>query len=240
MTSSSTLPHEISQFSALADKWWDTKGPMAPLHAMNPARVEWVTQQIDTRFRIPHTNIKLLDLGCGAGIATEAFGKLGFSVIGADASAEVLKVANARLQANNTLSKNITYINASGEELVNKQYLFDVVCAFEIIEHVRDPQDFLKTLSDLTSPGGIVAVSTLNKTYRSFLESKLFAEYFLHLLPIGTHDWKKFLRPSDLARMGRLAGLNPENISGLQFSYPYWTTKKNPGSNYILLFQKPA
>ncbi|QCE33928.1 bifunctional 2-polyprenyl-6-hydroxyphenol methylase/3-demethylubiquinol 3-O-methyltransferase UbiG [Acetobacteraceae bacterium] len=238
MTNSSTLPNEISQFSALADKWWDPKGPMSPLHAMNPARIEWTQDQILTHFKCQKSEITLLDLGCGAGIATEALAKLGFSVTGADASPEVLKVANKRLEKNNALQKNISYVNANGEELIADHKQFDVVCAFEIIEHVRDPEDFLRILEQLTKPNGLIIVSTLNKTYASFLESKILAEYFLRLLPVGTHNWHKFLVPSELARLGRNVGLNPEGIAGLQFDYPYWKTKRSPGSNYILSFQK--
>ncbi|QDH16164.1 bifunctional 2-polyprenyl-6-hydroxyphenol methylase/3-demethylubiquinol 3-O-methyltransferase UbiG [Swingsia samuiensis] len=232
---------EIAHFSALAKDWWDPHGPMAPLHAMNPLRTEWIYSHTShLQKKNTATPLSLLDIGCGAGLASEAFAKLGFNTLGIDASYEGIQAAKAH-QASFPLppsSAPLSYRHGSAEDLVAERKEFDIVSALEIIEHVNDPQEFLNMLSSLTRPGGYVAVSTMSRTLRSYAMAKLGAEYLLRMLPIGTHDWKKFINPDELATMARKAGLRVTNVSGMTYIPPKWRISKNTSINYIALFSK--
>ncbi|GBR54557.1 3-demethylubiquinone-9 3-methyltransferase [Neokomagataea thailandica NBRC 106555] len=239
-TSHSVSQDEIAHFSALAHDWWNPRGPMAPLHAMNPLRTQWVADRIAPLQAARGERLSLLDIGCGAGIASEAYAKLGFDTLGLDASLEGIEAAKTHL-AEEPLpasAAQITYRHGSAETLVEEGQKFDVVSALEVIEHVTDPQGFLHLLADLTLPGGMIAVSTLNRTARSYVVAKLGAEYILRLLPVGTHDWKKFIKPEELARMARNAGLRMTDVSGMSYIPPKWRATRDTGVNYITIFTK--
>ncbi|GBR47944.1 bifunctional 2-polyprenyl-6-hydroxyphenol methylase/3-demethylubiquinol 3-O-methyltransferase UbiG [Neokomagataea thailandica] len=239
-TQHSVSEDEIAHFSALAHDWWNPRGPMAPLHAMNPLRTEWVAERITPLQTARGACLSLLDIGCGAGLASEAFAKLGFNTLGLDASTAGIEAAKAHL-IEHPLPESaaaLSYRNGSAETLVEEGQQFDVISALEIIEHVTDPQAFLKLLADLTLPGGMIAVSTLNRTARSYAFAKFGAEYLLRLLPVGTHDWKKFIKPEELARMGRNAGLRMTDLAGMSYIPPKWRTTRDTGINYIAIFTK--
>ncbi|MDF7674913.1 bifunctional 2-polyprenyl-6-hydroxyphenol methylase/3-demethylubiquinol 3-O-methyltransferase UbiG [Acetobacteraceae bacterium ESL0709] len=237
---SSVIHEEIERFSALAEEWWNPKGPMAPLHAMNPVRTEWVRKTLDSSCSGIPDHPTLLDIGCGAGLASESFARLGFDTMGVDASEKAIEAARShqKLCPLPPSSASLSYRCGNAEVLVEERKQFDVVCALEIIEHVRDPEEFLHLLFHLTKPNGHVVISTMNRTIRSFLMAKLGAEYILRMLPIGTHQWQKFIKPVELDRMAQLAGLRLTHISGLSYYPPRWQESRDLSINYIALFAR--
>jgi len=205
---SSVIDAEIAQFNALAARWWDETGPMRPLHLMNPLRAGWIAARLPQGARV-------LDVGCGAGLLSEALAKAGFSVTGLDAGAQVIAAAQAHAAGQGL---NLAYEVGTAEALAATGAKFAAVTALEIIEHVAEPVAFLRSLAALLEPGGTLFLSTLNRTPQSFFTAKLGAEYVLRLLPKGTHDWKKFVPPATLARLCRDAGLRLTDTAGLSFS----------------------
>lgn len=225
---SSVDPAEIDKFAALAPRWWDAKGPMRPLHRMNPVRVGW----IDARLA-PST--RLLDIGCGAGIAAEALARCGHDVLGVDAAADAIAAAQAHA-AGQGLS--LAYRAGAAEDLLAEGARFGAVTALEVIEHTADPAAFLRLLAGLVAPGGRVFVSTLNRTMRSLAVAKIGAEYIARLLPAGTHDWRRFLPPEALAAEARQAGLRLTGLTGLSMS-PLsgdWRLTRDVSINYLAEF----
>ena len=208
----SVIPQEIAQFNALAARWWDASGPMRPLHMMNGPRAAWVAERVRN---LVGPGVEILDVGCGAGLLAEALAKQGFDVLGVDAGAEVTEAARSHAQGQEL---SLEYRNATAEELVQEGLKFPVITALEIIEHVADPVEFLRSLAALLEPGGLLFLSTLNRTPKSFLTAKLGAEYILRLLPAGTHDWKKFVTPVELGHYCREVGLSLADTAGLSFS----------------------
>jgi len=203
-------PDEIARFDALAARWWDPQGPMRPLHRMNPLRVRWIDARIRRRFGGP---VRLLDLGCGAGLAAEALARRGHDVLGIDAAGEALEAARAHAEG---LGLRLDYRDAVAADLLNEQKRFPVITALEVIEHVPDARAFVAELAALLEPGGLLFLSTLNRTTRSFLAAKVGAEYLLRWLPVGTHDWNKFITPAELGGHLRAAGLAVADIAGLR------------------------
>jgi len=236
----SVSAREIGHFDALAKTWWEPKGGMRALHAMNPLRTNWVNTRIAPLQTARGGRLSLLDIGCGAGLASEAFAKLGHDVLGLDAAKEVIQAARAHLEANPLpqTAGPLAYRAGSAEDLVAEGAQFDVVTALEVIEHVNDPARFMKMLATLTRPGGMIAISTLSRTLRSFTVAKLGAEYLTRMLPIGTHDWRKFIKPEELSRMGRQAGLRMTDAAGMSFIPPHWRATRDTGVNYIAIFTK--
>lgn len=229
----SVLPAEVARFGALAARWWDRHGPMAPLHAMNPARVAWIDRHLRRRF---DRNVRLLDVGCGAGLAAEALARRGHDVLGIDAAPDVIAAAEAHAAGQGLT---LAYRCAAAETLLAEGARFEAITALEVIEHVADPQAFLDTLAGLLAPGGMLVLSTLNRTRRSFALAKLGAEYLLRLLPVGTHDWNRFLTPAELAAMLRAAGLLPADVAGLSFSpLSGWRESRDTSVNYIVVANK--
>ncbi len=214
---------EIAGFERLASRWWDRHGPMAPLHAMNPARVGWIAA------RAPQ-GARLLDVGCGAGIAAEAFARKGFRVTGLDAGAALIAAAEAHADP----ALGIAYRAGLICDLIAEGARFPVVTALEVIEHVDDPAGFVLELAQLLQPGGYLFLSTVNRTPASFLTAKIGAEYVLRMLPIGTHDWKRLVKPGELGDMLRGAGLRVADIAGLAPGLAGWLTVQRPGTNYIV------
>lgn len=212
MQANSVIASEIAQFDALAARWWDAAGPMRPLHLMNGPRAQWVGERIAKRFP-PGT--KLLDVGCGAGLLSEALAGQGYDVLGLDAGAEVIAAAKTHAQGQGLT---LAYRNGTAEELAAEGHKFPVITALEIIEHVAEPVAFLRSLANLLAPGGVLFLSTLNRTAASYAVAKLGAEYLLRLLPVGTHDWRKFIPPAELSRLCRAAGLKLTDTAGLSFA----------------------
>ena len=200
---------EVARFNALAAEWWDPQGPMRPLHRMNPARIGWIDARLRRRFGGP---VRVLDVGCGAGLAAEALARLGHAVTGLDAAEEVLAVARRHADGQGLA---LDYRQGAAEDLLAEGARFQAITALEVIEHVADPRPFLRTLAGLLAPGGVLFVSTLNRTRRSWLVAILGAEYVLRLLPAGTHDWRRFVTPGELAAGLRAAGLRLGDITGM-------------------------
>lgn len=228
--STSVKPEEIARFGALAARWWDATGPMRPLHMMNPVRAKWILDRIPPSARV-------LDIGCGAGLLSEALAKAGCHVLGLDAAGEAIKAAEAHA-AGRGLS--LSYRAGTAEDLLAEGINFPVITALEVIEHVADPAEFIATLAGLLEPGGLLFISTLNRTRRSYLTAKLGAEYLLRLLPIGTHDWKQFITPVELGALCRGSHLRLAAIAGLSFS-PLRTSfhiSRDTSINYIAMAQR--
>ncbi|MFH5926606.1 bifunctional 2-polyprenyl-6-hydroxyphenol methylase/3-demethylubiquinol 3-O-methyltransferase UbiG [Roseomonas xinghualingensis] len=237
MAQSTVLEGEVAKFDALAAEWWDPRGPMAPLHAMNPLRTRWVAERIGAaEGRDPNAlaSLTILDVGCGAGLAAEALARRGAAVTGLDMAPEALSVARAHA-AQSGLS--IDYRQGRPEDLSGQ---FDAVTALEVVEHVADRDTFLASLARSVRPGGMVFLSTLNRTARSFLFAKLGAEYLLRLLPRGTHDWKMFVTPAELGAGLRRAGLRVTDVAGM-VPEPLtggWRESRDTAVNYIMAARK--
>ncbi|HUB15168.1 MAG TPA: bifunctional 2-polyprenyl-6-hydroxyphenol methylase/3-demethylubiquinol 3-O-methyltransferase UbiG [Acetobacteraceae bacterium] len=230
--SSTVSAAEVARFDALAAEWWDPDGPMRPLHRMNPARIGWIADRISRRFP-DATAVRLLDVGCGAGLAAEALARGGYDVLGLDAAADTIAAAEAHAAGQGL---RLAYRAGAPETLAAEGLRFPVVTALEVIEHVPDPAAFARTLAALVQPGGLVFLSTLNRTARSFLSAKVGAEYLLRWLPVGTHDWRKFITPAELGRLLRQAGLRVTDVTGL-VPDPLrggWHTARDAGVNYLL------
>jgi len=231
---------EAAHFGKLAKDWWDPKGSSAMLHKLNPVRLAYIRDQVDQHWALDETSLKplegksALDVGCGAGLLAEALAKDGFAVTGLDAGAEVIEVAQSHAQGQGL---NLTYRHGTAEELAAEGARFPVVTALEIIEHVADPLEFLKSLRALLAPEGVLFLSTLNRTPQSYAVAKFGAEYVLRLLPVGTHDWKMFIKPEELGRLCRAAGLRLTDTAGLSYSprQAGFTVSRDLSINYIAM-----
>ncbi len=232
---------EIDKFSKIADEWWDPDGKFKPLHAFNPIRIKYIKDNIIKHFKIekkilPLSKLKILDIGCGGGLIAEPMTRLGASVTGIDASEKNIKIAKAHLRKNKL---KINYKCASPENFIYKEK-FDVILNLEIVEHVEDLELFIKKSSRLLKKGGLMYVATINKTLKSYLFAIIGAEYVLRWLPIGTHDWEKFVEPSTLISFGEKNFLKLNKIDGMKFDIisNYWKLSKDKSINYIAEFRK--
>lgn len=228
-------PAELAKFSDLAHRWWDADGEFRPLHQINPLRLAWMKELCALQDNV------VLDVGCGGGILTDSLARAGAKATGIDLSTKALRIA--QLHAMDAQTDNVQYREISAEAMALEQPAsFDVVTCMEMLEHVPDPASVVQACATLVKPGGWVFFSTLNRNPMSFLQAIIGAEYVLNMLPRGTHEFAKFIRPSELAGFCRRAGLNVMHTRGLSFNpltQRYWLNG-NTSVNYLLATQKPA
>ncbi len=225
---------ELAKFSELAHRWWDPESEFRPLHQINPLRLAWINTMA------PLQGKKVLDVGCGGGILTDAMARSGAHALGIDLATKSLKVA--QLHALEAQTPNVQYREVAVEALAAEQPAsFDVVTCMEMLEHVPDPSSIVRACAQLVKPGGYVFFSTLNRNAKSFLFAIVGAEYVLNLLPRGTHEYAKFIRPSELARDCREAGLEWQNTRGMEYNpltRRYWLSG-DTSVNYMVATQRP-
>ena len=232
---------EIEKFSNIATEWWDPKGKFKPLHKFNPIRIKYIKENIIKNFNLnnedrPLKKINILDIGCGGGLLAEPMSRLGANVVGIDASNKNINIAKFHAKKNNL---KINYICASPETLKIKKK-FDVILNMEIVEHVDDVNFFIKKSSGLLKKNGLMFVATINKTFKSYLFAIIGAEYVLKWLPIGTHDWGKFLTPDVLIKICKKNNLLLEKLDGMNFNLltNKWSLSSDTSVNYITKLKK--
>ena len=232
---------EIEKFSNMADEWWDPHGKFKPLHKFNPIRIKYIKENIIRQFKIKNKNkplsgINILDIGCGGGLLSEPMCRLGASVTGIDASIKNIKISKLHAKKDNL---KINYICSSPEKLkISKK--FDVILNMEIVEHVEDISFFLKSCSKLLNKNGLMFVATINKTLKSYVFAIVGAEYVLRWLPIGTHDWEKFVKPEELKEILSKNNLFLKKLDGMHFNIikDEWSITNDLSINYIAKFLK--
>ena len=232
---------EIEKFSKIAAEWWDPNGKFKPLHKFNPVRIKYIKDNIIKKFNLNSSNkplktINILDIGCGGGLLSEPMCRLGASVVGIDASKKNIEVAKFHAKKNKL---KINYICAS-PEILKIQKKFDVILSMEIVEHVEDINFFIKKSSELLKKNGLMFIATLNKTLKSYMFAIVGAEYILRWLPIGTHDWNKFIKPDELIKITKINNLKLEKLDGINFDLltSEWNLSSNNSVNYIAKFKK--
>ena len=239
-------PAEVAKFEAMAAEWWDPNGKFKPLHMMNPCRLDYITRQIAGEFGRdlstdrPFDGLRLLDIGCGGGLLSEPMARLGATVVGADAAAGNIPVAQVHAEQSGL---NIDYRNITAEEMAAAGERFDVVLNMEVVEHVSDPLAYLTAVHDLLKPGGLHLCSTINRNPKSFAVAIVGAEFVMRWLPKGTHQWSKFITPDELYDLIRNAGLEPVDRKGFVFNPISWQwsiSDKDLSVNYVTASLKPA
>jgi 2-polyprenyl-6-hydroxyphenyl methylase / 3-demethylubiquinone-9 3-methyltransferase len=232
-------PAEVAKFSALAAKWWDKESEFRPLHEINPLRLAWIQEKVRLE------GLHVLDVGCGGGILSEAMARSGASVHGIDLAEKSLAVARLhQLECAQEIGGPLVYEAVSVEDLAARApESFDVITCLEMLEHVPDPESVVRACERLVKPGGWVFFSTLNRNPKAFLYAVVGAEYVLNLLPKGTHDLEKFIKPSELAGACRRAGLQLHSMTGLHYnpmSKVYWLESSDVSVNYLMAVRKAS
>ena len=238
---SSINKKEIEKFSKIADEWWNPQGKFKPLHKFNPIRIRYIKENIINNFKLknktkPLCGINILDIGCGGGLLSEPMSRMGANVTGIDASEKNIKIANLHSKKNKL---KINYLCSSPEKLKIKKK-FDVILNMEIVEHVEDIDFFLKSCSKLLKKDGLMFIATINKTLKSYVFAIVGAEYILRWLPIGTHDWNKFIKPEELEKYLAEKKFSTIDITGLEFNpiFQKWKRSDNLSVNYIICSKK--
>ena len=232
-------PAEVAKFEAMAAEWWDPNGKFKPLHMLNPCRLDYLTSQIAAEFGRdlttpkPFAGLRILDIGCGGGLLSEPMARLGATVIGADAAAGNIPVAQLHAEQSGL---EIDYRHCAAEDLAAAGEQFDVVIAMEIIEHVENPQAFMRTCASLMKTGGLMLCSTLNRNPKSYLVAIIGAEWVMRWLPKGTHEWSKFITPDELYKLIEEAALEPMDRMGMVFNHVTWgwsLSERDMSVNYV-------
>ena len=229
---------EIQKFSKLADEWWDVNGKFKPLHMFNPIRIEYILEEITKHFKIDRErklflkNLEILDIGCGGGLISEPMARLGGNVTGIDAGEKNIKIAYLHSKKNNL---KINYLNKSPEQLKEKEK-FDIILNLEVVEHVENLDLYLQSCYDLLKKNGLMFTATINRTLTSYIKAIIGAEYILRWLPIGTHDWNKFIKPEELQNNLTDKKFRTNDIKGLEFNpiFNKWKQSENLSVNYII------
>lgn len=245
-TADTVDPAEIAKFEAMAAEWWDPDGKFKPLHMLQPCRLDYVVAQVAAEFgrdpgvERPFAGLRLLDIGCGGGLLCEPMARLGAEVVGADAAARNIPVAQVHA-AQSGLA--IDYRHTTAEAMAAAGERFDVVLNMEVVEHVADPAGYLGACAELLRPGGLMICSTINRNPKSWLMAIVGAERVMRWLPVGTHDWAKFITPDELFALIRGAGLEPVDRKGFVFDPLGWSWRvsdRDLSVNYVTASVKPA
>ncbi len=241
MANNTINKEEIEKFTKLADEWWDQDGKFKPLHKFNPIRIEYIKKNIIKDFKIknekkPFSNLEILDIGCGGGLLTEPMSRLGGNLTGIDASEKNINIAKIHAKKNNL---KINYMCSSPEKL-NTKKKYDVILNMEVVEHVENLEIFIKSSSSLLKKNGIMFIATINKTLKSYIFAIIGAEYILNWLPVGTHDWFKFVEPTKLKLIGKKNNLEQIETDGLKYNIlrDKWYMTSDTNVNYISKFTK--
>ena len=238
-------PSEIAKFEAMAAEWWDLNGKFKPLHMLNPCRLDYITQQIagefdrDLKTPAPFKGLRILDIGCGGGLLAEPMARLGADVVGADAAAGNIPVAQIHAEQSGL---DIDYRHTTAEAMAGAGELFDVVLNMEVVEHVASPIDYLRACHDLLKPGGLHICSTINRNPKSYMMAIIGAEHIMRWLPKGTHEWSKFITPEELFDLIRTAGLDPVDRKGFVFNPVAWSwslSDRDLSVNYVTASLRP-
>ena len=240
MNAASTVdPAEVAKFEAMAAEWWNPNGKFKPLHMLNPCRLDYITSQIASEFdrdlttSLPFKGLRILDIGCGGGLLSEPMARLGADVVGADPATRNIPVAQMHAEQSGLT---IDYRLTTAEDLALAGERFDVVLNMEVVEHVPDPQSFLTACQTLLKSGGLMICSTLNRNAKSFGMAIIGAEWVMRWLPKGTHDWRKFITPDELAGFITKAGLDPVDRKGMVFNPVAWSwslSSRDLSVNYV-------
>lgn len=242
---SSIDPAEVARFSKIAAEWWDAKGKFAPLHKFNPVRLAFIRDQALARFgrdgaaRRPFEGLRLLDIGCGGGLLSEPMTRLGFTVVGVDASERNIGTASTHASEQGL---EIDYRCSTAEALLAAGETFDVILNMEVIEHVADPGEFVRSCARMLRPGGLMIVATLNRTLKAFALAKVGAEYVLRWLPAGTHDWRRFLKPEEIRAFLEGEPVTVDGPFGVAFDplSGRWKSSLDTDVNYMLTVTRDA
>ncbi|KPP86462.1 MAG: 3-demethylubiquinone-9 3-O-methyltransferase [Rhodobacteraceae bacterium HLUCCO07] len=239
-------PGEVAKFEAMAAEWWDPTGKFKPLHLMNPCRLDYITRQIAGEFDRdldapkPFAGLRLLDIGCGGGLLSEPMARLGATVVGADAAARNIPVAQIHAEQSGL---HIEYLHTTAEAMAEAGETFDVVLNMEVVEHVADPLAYLTACRQLLKPGGLHVCSTINRNPKSFAMAIVGAEYVMRWLPKGTHEWNKFIKPDELFDLLEQAGLRPVDKKGFVFNPISWRwsiSERDLSVNYVTASLRPV
>lgn len=239
-------PGEIAKFEAMAAEWWDVNGKFKPLHMLNPCRLDYITSQIagefdrDLKTDKPFAGLRILDIGCGGGLLAEPMARLGADVVGADAAARNIPVAQIHAEQSGLT---IDYRHTTAEDMAAAGEQFDAVLNMEVVEHVASPIDYLRACHDLLKPGGLHICSTINRNPKSYMMAIIGAEHVMRWLPKGTHEWSKFITPDELFELMSQAGLEPVDRKGFVFNPISWSWKlsdRDLSVNYVTASLKPA
>ena len=241
MANNTINKEEIEKFSKLAEEWWDPEGKFKPLHKFNPIRIQYIKNKVIKKFKVknkkkPFSNLEFLDIGCGGGLLSEPMNRLGANLTGIDASSKNINVAKIHAKKNNL---KINYVCSSPEKF-NTKKKYDVILNMEIVEHVDDIDFFINSSASLLKKNGVMFIATLNKTLKSYVFAIIGAEYILNWLPVGTHDWLKFVEPDKLKDICENNGLKIKEVNGLKYNilFDKWDVSKDTSVNYISVFEK--
>ncbi len=246
VTTKTVDENEVAKFEAMAAEWWDVEGKFKPLHMLNPCRLDYITDQIAVEFgrdlttKLPFKGLRILDIGCGGGLLSEPMARLGATVMGADAAPGNIPVAQIHAEQSGL---DIDYRHITAEALAANGEQFDVILNMEVIEHVSDPAAFLEACRDLLKPNGLILCSTINRNPKSYMVAIIGAERIMRWLPIGTHEWDKFITPDELFALLKDAGLTPVDRKGFVFNPLKWTWSLSDSDlsvNYVTASTKPS